>query len=101
MCGCLLCAPYRGTWPATQACALTGNRTNDPLVHRLALSPLSHKPGQLCQFILMNTDTKLPMVVVSKTIAFSQLVQSSKFLSDYSTPISLGLVFLPLFLTFK
>ena len=31
-----------GTWPATQACALTGNRTCDPLVHRPALSPLSH-----------------------------------------------------------
>ena len=30
------------TWPATQANALTGNRTSDPLVHRLALNPLSH-----------------------------------------------------------
>ena len=25
--------PSLGTWPATQACALTGNRTSDPLVH--------------------------------------------------------------------
>ena len=31
-----------GTWPATQACALTGNQTGDPLVHRPALNPLSH-----------------------------------------------------------
>ena len=31
-----------GTWPATQACALTGNRTRDPLVRRPALNPLSH-----------------------------------------------------------
>ena len=31
-----------GTWPKTQACALTGNRTGDPLVHRLALNLLSH-----------------------------------------------------------
>ena len=31
-----------GTWPATQACALAGNRTSDPLAHRPALSPLSH-----------------------------------------------------------
>ena len=30
------------TWPAVQACALTGNRTGDPLVHRPALNPLSH-----------------------------------------------------------
>ena len=34
--------PLLGTWPATQACALTGNQTGDPLVHRLELSPLSH-----------------------------------------------------------
>ena len=26
----------------TQACDLTGNRTGDPLVHRLALNPLIH-----------------------------------------------------------
>ena len=31
-----------GTWPATQACALTGNWTRDPLVCWQALSPLSH-----------------------------------------------------------
>ena len=30
------------TWPATQACALTGNGTRDPPVLRLALNPLSH-----------------------------------------------------------
>ena len=28
--------------PATQACALTGNRTSNALVHRPALNPLSH-----------------------------------------------------------
>ena len=37
----LTCPPLR-TWPATQACALTGNRTGDPSVHRPALNPLSH-----------------------------------------------------------
>ena len=31
-----------GNWPPTQACALMGNQTSHPLVHRLALSPLSH-----------------------------------------------------------
>ena len=30
------------TCPTTQACALTGNRTGDPLVCSLALNPLSH-----------------------------------------------------------
>ena len=34
--------PLLGTCPATQACPLTGNRTSDPLVIRLALNPLSH-----------------------------------------------------------
>ena len=38
----LLAHPLLGTWPKTPVCALTGNRTSDLLVHRLALSPLSH-----------------------------------------------------------
>ena len=37
----LMCCPL-GTWPATQACALTGNRTSDPLFCRPVLSPLSY-----------------------------------------------------------
>ena len=38
------CAPPTRdlTWPATQACALTGNGTDDPLVYRRVLNPLSH-----------------------------------------------------------
>ena len=39
---CISHAPPPGTWCTTQACALTGNRTSDSLVHRLALNPLSH-----------------------------------------------------------
>ena len=38
----LLTHPLLGTWPTTQACTLTGNRTSNPLLHRMALSPLSH-----------------------------------------------------------
>ena len=37
-----LAFPLLGSWPATQACALTGNRTGNPLVHRPVLSPLSY-----------------------------------------------------------
>ena len=37
----LMC-PSLGTFPATKACALTGNQTGDPLVHRPALNTLSH-----------------------------------------------------------
>ena len=39
-----LMRPYLGTWPATQACALTRNQTNDPLVH--PPNPQSTEPHQ-------------------------------------------------------
>ena len=35
--------PLLGTWPTTQARALTGNQTGDPLVCRPVPNPLSHK----------------------------------------------------------
>ena len=38
MCGCFLCAPQLGTWPATQVYALSRNKTSDPLVCRPALN---------------------------------------------------------------
>ena len=37
-----LLRPQLGTWPITQACALTGNRTGNPLVPTPVLNPLSH-----------------------------------------------------------
>ena len=37
-----LACPQLGTWPSTQACAVTGNWTYNSLVHRLALNPLNH-----------------------------------------------------------
>ena len=40
--------PQPGTWPTTQACALTGNRTHDLPVCRLALNPLSHTSQGQC-----------------------------------------------------
>ena len=36
-----LALPPLGTWPASQACTLTGNQTSDPLLLRLALNSLS------------------------------------------------------------
>ena len=45
-----LARPALGTWPTTQACALTGNRTSDPLVCRLVLSPLSCTSRGIDQF---------------------------------------------------
>ena len=42
-----------GTWPATQAYALTGNATGSPLVRRPALNPLSHtNQGEALDFKL-------------------------------------------------
>ena len=44
----LMC-PLPGTWPTTQACALTGNRTREPLVHRsMAQSTELHQLGPSC-----------------------------------------------------
>ena len=37
-----LMRPQLGIWPATQACALTGNKTSDPVVSRPMLNPLSY-----------------------------------------------------------
>ena len=41
------------TWPATQACALTGNGTGDLLVHRPGLNSLNHT-SQGCTIFLNN-----------------------------------------------
>ena len=49
----LMC-PLLGTWPATEACALSGNWTSNPLVHSLVLSLLSHT-SQCSAFIFINT----------------------------------------------
>ena len=45
-----MCCPL-GTWPTTQACALTGNQTSNPLLSSLVLSPLSHT-SQDWQFLV-------------------------------------------------
>ena len=50
-------APPLGTWPATQACALTGNQTSNPSVHRLVLNPLSHtSQGKTKLYIKFNVN---------------------------------------------
>ena len=38
--------PQLGTWPATQACALTGNQTRDLSVHRPALKSTEATAGR-------------------------------------------------------
>ena len=44
--------PPVGTWPTTQACGLTGNRTSDPLFHRPALNPLSYTSQDYMSFLM-------------------------------------------------
>ena len=44
--------PQLGTWPTTQACALTRNQTSDPLVLRPELNPLNHT-SQGCFLLFM------------------------------------------------
>ena len=46
----LLAHPKLGSWPTTQARALTGNQTRDPLVYRPVLNPLSHTNQGYCVF---------------------------------------------------
>ena len=45
-----LARPLLGTWPTTQACALTGNPTGDPLFCRGTQSTETHQPGHVCVF---------------------------------------------------
>ena len=51
MCGCLT-YPQLGTRPTTQACALTGNQTDDPLVCKPQLNPLSHTSQGVLLFLI-------------------------------------------------
>ena len=44
-------SPLLGTWPASQACTLTGNQTKNSLLHSPALSPLSHTSQDYTQWI--------------------------------------------------
>ena len=71
--GLSLSHPQLGTWPATQACALTGNRTNSLSVFRLAFNPLSHT-SQGWQFRLdLGTQTwvsDISSAMVTKLLLF-------------------------------
>ena len=51
-----LARPLLGTWPDTQACALTGNRTSNPLVHRPVLNSLSYASQELQLLKLCDLD---------------------------------------------
>ena len=48
-----LAYPLLRTWPATQACALTGNRSGDPFIPRPTLNPLSYSSQGRRDFFLV------------------------------------------------
>ena len=57
-----------GTWPATQACALTRNLTGDLPVHRPALNPLScTSQGCFSVFLQWNTCVIICIVLNSRS----------------------------------
>ena len=66
-----LVCPQMGTWPATQACALTGNLTSDPLVFRPAFNPLTHTSQvwnmEILMFPLTWGNLKLIVICLSLT----------------------------------
>ena len=45
-----------GTWPTTQACALTGNQTGNLLVGRPVLNPLSHSSQGWALFLAVKQE---------------------------------------------
>ena len=68
--------PQLGTWPATQACALTGNQSGDLLVPRLAHNPLSH-----------TSQGSSPTILNDSLAGYSRLgCRSLFFITEYFVP---------------
>ena len=60
-----------GTWPTTQACALTTNQTRDPLVCRPALNPLSHtSQGSMLLISLEPFDVNYGFLMFISTLVY-------------------------------
>ena len=67
----LLAHPQLGTWPTTQACALSGNQTSDLLFCRLALNPLSHtNQGSYTTLNILLSILYLPIILLFKKYFF-------------------------------
>ena len=59
-----------GTWPTTQARALTGNQTSDPLVRRLVLNSLSHTSQGCIKFCIKFEHSSMKTIqMIQKAIA--------------------------------
>ena len=73
----LMC-PLLGTWPTTQACALTGNRTGDPLVHSLHSIHWA-KPARAVFLICIS-------LIINNADHFTCLLTLSLYLVKYLSP---------------
>ena len=65
--------PSPGTWPATQACALTRSQTGNPLVCRPALNPPSHTSQGSSHIFIFKTLIKLYLLLAQNTPLASKL----------------------------
>ena len=72
--------PLLGTWPAIQACALTGNQTSNLLICSPTLSPLSYTSQGNKNFLLCQNACSL-------IINFSILLSDQNFLSSTFLPL--------------
>ena len=87
-------APPLRTWPATQACALSGNRTSDPLVHRPMLNPQIHT-SQGSSFFVVVVQLQLSPFPPS---LLSPALPSPTFHIQSFPPLSLSMGLLYMFL---
>ena len=53
--------PPLGTWPVTQACALTGNRTGDLSIGRPVFNPLNHISQGTLSFLWISHESSRPV----------------------------------------
>ena len=79
----LVCAQL-GTWPATQACDLTGNPTGDSLVCRLVLNPLNHTSQGWWSFTCNKLLAKLLSFAIIKGMGL-QINMNISILSSFLT----------------
>ena len=64
--------PPLGTWPTTQACALTGNQTSDPFICRLALKHWA-TPARVYCLIFMHVFSSHPFYSMECLYEFDHL----------------------------
>ena len=81
-----LAHPLLGTWLTTQACAVTGSQTSNPLSHRPALDPLSHTSqasiwvfDEYKIFLNLSVETLSPLIYFVKFHFISSLIPNTSW----------------------